>query len=108
MTTEGSADGVPVGDADGIMLGEVDGTADNAVDGTADIAADGAADDTEDGVAVGSGHAMGDGAGSHGLSQRSSPIESGHGNPVTNIPATVWRATENPRNDTGQVVAIVT
>ena len=49
------------------------------------------------------GHLTGIGPVSHGRSHRSSAVESGHGNSVTNVPATLVSAMAYPVSDTSQV-----
>ena len=49
------------------------------------------------------GHLTGVGPSSHGRSHRSSVVESGHGNSVTNVPATLVSAIAYPVRDTSQL-----
>ena len=48
-------------------------------------------------------HSMGCGPASHGRSHRSSAVESGHGNSVTNVPETLVSAMVYPVSDTSQL-----
>ena len=49
------------------------------------------------------GHLTGIGPVSHGRSHRSSAVESGHGNSVANVPATLVSAMAYPVSDTSQL-----
>ena len=63
---------------------------------------DGGDDKAADG-GVTTGHLTGIGPLSHGLSHRSSAVESGQGNSVTNVPATLVSAIVYPVSDTSQL-----